>query len=212
MLPRCFRKKPVESVIKNIPAHPSRDIDIFGEEITSSGTPEWRHQVGGRMPALLLDTKFVILYYDGKGACVVKKRVAHLVFCSVYCMLALIGLLADFGAFGGGFTTRPFVFYTSLSNMLCSTFMVISLFENLVHRKVGILPLCKFLFVVMILLTAIVFNLLLNSYKSVFAYFAAYKSALYHLVLPVMFFLDWIFFYRRGKVKPHARCWHLAFL
>lgn len=131
-----------------------------------------------------------------------KKRVAHLAFCSVYCVLALIGLLADFGAFGGGISTRPFVYYTSLSNMLCSAFMVISLIRNLKHGEMERWPLCKFMFVVMILLTAIVYNLLLNSYSSVIAYFAAYKNALYHLILPVMFVLDWLFFYKRGTAKP----------
>lgn len=130
-----------------------------------------------------------------------KKRNAHLAFCGIYCILALIGFLADFGVFGGGFTTRPFVFYTSLSNMLCSAFMVVSLIRNLRHREVGVFPRCKFLFVIMILLTAIVFNLFLNYFNSVIAYFAAFKNALYHLILPVMFVLDWFIFYKRGSVK-----------
>ena len=129
-----------------------------------------------------------------------KKRTAHLAFCGVYCILALIALLADFEIFGGGFSTRPFVFYTSLSNMLCSAFMVVSLIRNLRHREVGVFPRCKFLFVVMILLTALVFNLFLNYHSSVIAYFAAYKNALHHLILPVMFVLDWLIFYKRGTV------------
>lgn len=129
------------------------------------------------------------------------KRATHLIFCAVYCVLALIACLADFGVFGEGFTTRPFVFYTSISNMLCSAFMVISLIRNLVRKEVGVYSLPKFLFVVMILLTAIVFNLLLNYFNSVVAYFAAYKNALYHLILPVLFVLDWVIFYERGSVK-----------
>lgn len=130
-----------------------------------------------------------------------KKRVAQLVFYGAYCVLALIGFLLDFGIFSGGFSTRPFVYYTSLSNMLCSAFMVISLIRNLRQGETELWPRCKFMFVVMILLTAIVFNLLLNYYSSVIAYFAAFKNALYHLILPVMFFLDWLIFYRRGTVK-----------
>lgn len=130
-----------------------------------------------------------------------KNRSAHLIFCVIYCILALIALLTDFGVFAGRFTTRPFVFYTSLSNMLCSTFMVVSLIRNFRYREVGVFPRCKFLFVVMILLTAIAFNLLLNPYGSIIAYFAAYKSALHHLILPAMFCLDWILFYKRGTVK-----------
>lgn len=131
-----------------------------------------------------------------------RKRVAHLIFCCLYCVLAIIACLADFGLLGESFTTRPFVFYTSISNMLCSGFMVVSLVGNLAHRKVGIYPMWKFFFVIMILLTAIVFNLLLNYFNSVVAYFAAYKNALYHLILPVLFVLDWVAFYERGRVKP----------
>ena len=131
------------------------------------------------------------------------KRITHLVFCSVYCVLALIALLADFGVFGGGFTTRPFVFYTSLSNMFCSAFMLISLVGNLAGHNMGIIPRLKFVFVVMILLTAIVFNLFLNYFSSVITYFAAYKNALHHLILPVMFVLDWLIFYKRGAIKRY---------
>ncbi len=130
-----------------------------------------------------------------------KKRVTQLTFYGVYCILALVGLLLDFGAFGGGVSTRPFVYYTSLSNMLCSVFMAISLIRNLRHGELELWPLCKFLFVVMILVTAIVYNLILNPYSSLIAYFSSAKNVLYHLILPVMFVFDWIFFYRRGTVK-----------
>lgn len=79
--------------------------------------------------------------------------------------------------------------------------MVFSLIRNLRRGEIEVCPLVKFVFVVMILLTAIVFNLFLNSYSSIIAYFAAYKNALYHLILPVMFFLDWIIFYKKGTLK-----------
>ena len=131
-----------------------------------------------------------------------KKRVAKLTFYGVYCILALIGLLLDFGVFGGGFSIRPFVYYTSLSNMLCSAFMAVSLVRTLGGRETELCPPCKFMFVIMILLTAIVYNLLLNSYTSWAAYFSSVKNVLYHLILPILFVLDWIFFYRRGTVKP----------
>jgi len=47
-----------------------------------------------------------------------------------------------------------------------------------------------------------VYNLLLYPYGSMLAYIADTKSFLYHLVLPVMFVLDWLIFYKRGSVKP----------
>ena len=131
-----------------------------------------------------------------------KKRSVQLVFYSAYCILAILGLLADFGIFDGTFSTRPFVMYTSWSNMLCSACMVISFVRILRHGESELWPLCKFIFVVMILITAVVFNILLNPFKSLMQYFASAKSSIYHLILPTMFVLDWILFYRRGTVKP----------
>lgn len=54
----------------------------------------------------------------------------------------------------------------------------------------------------MILLTAVVHNLLLEYHSSVLSYFLDIKNCLHHLILPVLFFLDWLFFYPKGTVKP----------
>ena len=131
------------------------------------------------------------------------KKIGRLWFYGVYCILALVGLLADFGVFSGRLRTEPFVYYTSLSNMVCSVFMAISLVRCLQNRDNtgGFAPICKYFFVVMILITAIVYNLLLNPYRSWNAYFTNVKNSLYHLVLPVMFLLDWLLFYRRRSLK-----------
>ena len=131
-----------------------------------------------------------------------RKRTAQLIFYLLYCLLAAVGFVLDFGFFTGNISTNPFVFYTSLSNMLCSGFMLAALIRRILRRTGEPWHRCKFLFVIMILVTAIVYNLLLNSYSSVAAYFANVKNALYHLILPVLFVLDWILYYKRGMVKP----------
>lgn len=138
-----------------------------------------------------------------KGVAAMKKRAAQLCFYSVYCLLALLGALIDFGIFAGKFSTRPFVYYTSLSNMVCGVFMLISFVRSARKKDYdhGLMPFCKYIFVIMILLTALAYNLLLNRYNSLNAYFADIKNCLYHLILPVMFFVDWLVFYRRGTVK-----------
>lgn len=133
-----------------------------------------------------------------------KKRTAQLWFYGIYCALSLIGMILDFDLLNGRFSTRPFVFYTSLSNMLCSGFVLLA-FINILRTTDtdhGFAPLCKYLFTVMILVTAIVYNLLLNPYRSVIAYFAAVKSCLHHLILPLLFFVDWLVFYPRRKLSP----------
>ena len=130
-----------------------------------------------------------------------KKRVLRTVFLFLYCILAAVGFVLDFKLFSGKISRSPFVYYTSLSNMACSGFMVAALVQN--FRKVGQpWSRCKFVFTVMILLTAIVYNLLLNSHGSLVSYFSDVKNALYHLILPGMFVLDWFLFYDRGTAKP----------
>ena len=131
-----------------------------------------------------------------------KKRAIQLVFYIVYCLLALVGFLLDFNIPAGKLTGRPFVFYTSLSNMCCSVFIFAALFHRIRRRTGDFCPRGKFVLVVMILVTAIVYNLLLNTHDSWQEYFASAKNALYHLILPVLFCLDWFLFYRRGTVKP----------
>lgn len=127
------------------------------------------------------------------------------IFAGLYCLLAAVAFVMDFGFFECKFTGRPLVYYTSLSNMACGVFMLASLVPNFQTGKQDPWPGWKFVFTVMILITTLVYNLLLNSHRSLFSYFADVKNALQHLILPVMFVLDWFFFYRRGTAKPrHA--------
>ena len=136
-----------------------------------------------------------------------KKRTFRRAFCLVYCVLAVVGIVLDFGLLTGHPTARPFVFYTSLSNMVCSGFMFALLFRRIKTGEEAPWPRAKFVFMIMILITAIVFNFLLNYYQSVAAYFSNLKNCLYHLILPAMFFLDWLLFYRRGTVRPGYPLW-----
>lgn len=131
-----------------------------------------------------------------------KKKTLQTAFYCVYCALAVVGFALDFGIFSGKLTGRPFVFYTSLSNMVCSGFMFALLFRRIRTGEEAPWPRAKFVFMIMILITAIVFNFLLNYHQSVAAYFSNLKNCLYHLILPAMFFLDWLLFYKRGSVKP----------
>ena len=133
-----------------------------------------------------------------------KRRMFRTAFLCFYCLLAVVGLVLDFDLFSGKISRMPFVYYTSLSNMLCSGFMLGALFRNFRKRPGTPWPRCKFVFTVMILLTALVYNLLLNSHRSLASYFGDVKNALYHLILPVIFLLDWFLFYPRGTMKS----WH----
>ena len=129
------------------------------------------------------------------------KRAAKICFYLLYLGLGIYCILLDFGYPRVRFKWDPFVYYTSLSNMLCIGFTFLSLVWSLFSKR-DFAPRVKFAFSVMIAITAIVYNLLLNGYTSIGAYFAATKNGLYHLLLPLSFCLDWLIFYDRGQVKP----------
>jgi len=129
------------------------------------------------------------------------KRAAKIVFYLLYCALGIYCILLDFGYPKARFKWEPFVYYTSLSNMLCIGFTFFSLVWAF-FSKSDFAPRIKFTFSVMIAVTAVVYNLFLNGYTSAAAYFAATKNGLYHLLLPLAFCLDWLIFYDRGRVKP----------
>lgn len=133
-----------------------------------------------------------------------KKRAVHMVFCGVYCFLAVYACLGDFGLLPGSVYGWPFVYYTSLSNMACGVFMVAALIRNIRKGEVGIWPGAKFILMVTIIVTAIGYQWLLNIYSTEIPYFITPQNGLYHLVLPVMFCLDGLLFYERGAV----RFWH----
>lgn len=131
------------------------------------------------------------------------KRAPQLAFYGIYCILGVYCMLIDFGAFRGRFSAEPFVYYTSLSNMVCIGFTLLCFLHQLLHSKEprDFAPRLKYALVVMILITAIVYNLLLSKYTSLAAYFTPTKNGLYHLLLPVGFFLDWLIFYGHGRIK-----------
>lgn len=131
------------------------------------------------------------------------KRAVRILFYCVYCALGIYCVLLDFGYPNLRFRGDPFLYYTSLSNMICIGFTLLCLFHQLCKGKEGrdFAPRPKFALTVMILITAIVYNLLLNKYTSLAAYFTATKNGLYHLLLPAAFFLDWLIFYEHGRIK-----------
>ena len=129
------------------------------------------------------------------------KRVIHMIFCGVYCILALAGCLWDFGLLPGSVAGAPFVFYTSLSNMAGGLFMLAALIRNIRKGEVGVWPRMKFVLMLTLLVTLIVYHWVLSAYTAGIPYFITLVNGLYHLVLPVMFAADWLLFYRRGGVN-----------
>ena len=134
-------------------------------------------------------------------------RTAQLIYQSFYCALGLVGIFASFGIFDDYtmFRWDFYVHFTNLSNYFCIGIMAAQLVQTAKKKEdsyVTTAPLLKFIGVLAILLTFVVFNTLLAG--------AADRdpqlnwrvgSLLAHVFLPILFVGDWFLFRERGKVK-----------
>ena len=134
-------------------------------------------------------------------------RTAQLIYQSFYCALGLVCIFAGFGIFDDYtmFRWDFYVHFTNLSNYFCIAVMAAQLIQTAKKKEdsyVTAAPLLKFIGVLAILLTFVVFNALLAG--------AADRdpqlnwrigSLLAHVVLPIMYVVDWFLFRERGKVK-----------
>lgn len=137
----------------------------------------------------------------------IKNRNAQLIFYTIYCTLGIVGSIACLGIFDDIKTFRWdfYVYFTNISNFLCLGVMFAALIETVKKKDDGYVcaaPLLKFIGMLGILLTFIVFNTMLAG--------AADRdpqlnwrigSLLFHVVLPIMYVADWFLFYERKKCK-----------
>lgn len=135
----------------------------------------------------------------------IKNRNLQLLFQTAYCTLGLVAVAASLGLFDMRFQWDFYIFFTNLSNYFCIAVMFMELKQTLKKNEDSLVtahPLLKFVGMLGILLTFLVFNLLLanaadrdprDNFKV--------SSVLLHVVLPLMYTADWILFYKKGKVK-----------
>ena len=95
-----------------------------------------------------------------------KNRTAQLIVQTAYCTLGLVGIVSCFGIFDDINTFRWdfYVHFTNISNFLCIGVMLAALIQTAKKREdsyVSTAPLLKFIGMLGILLTFLVFNLLL---------------------------------------------------
>ena len=136
-----------------------------------------------------------------------KNRTAQLIFQTIYCTLGLVGTIACFGIFDDITMIRKdfYVHFTNISNFLCIGIMFAELIQTAKKKAdsyVTVSPVLKFIGMLGILLTFLVFNILLAG--------AADRdpqlnwrigSLCFHVVLPIMYIADWFLFYERKKCK-----------
>lgn len=134
-----------------------------------------------------------------------KNHTFRLMYQTAFCTLSVVAFAASLGLFRYDYYDNWYIFFTNLSNYFCMGVMAAELVET-VRKKDAVcstvVPKLKFIGLIMILLTACVFNFVLaHAADRNPADNYAISSVLLHLVLPVMYIADWFMFYERKKVK-----------
>lgn len=137
----------------------------------------------------------------------IKNRTTQLIFQSFFCAIGLVGFVASFGIFDDIMNPRWdfYVHFTNLSNYLCIGIIYAELIQTAKKKTdcyVTVTPFLKFIGVLAIMLTFFVFNFLLagqpdREHQENWRI----SSISFHVVLPIMYLLDWILFYEHKKVK-----------
>ena len=135
-----------------------------------------------------------------------KSIASQLVFRAVYCTLGIVAFASSLGLFDAKFSNNFYVYYTNLSNYICLGFMFAELRSTMKYSdgkepNRDFMPLLKFVSVIMIMITFLVYNILLAKSNSVVDYFTSLYNLSFHVILPLMFIADWFIFYEHGKIK-----------
>ena len=137
----------------------------------------------------------------------IKNRTAQLIYQTIYCTLGLVGCIACLGIFDNIKTIRWdfYVHFTNISNFLCIAVMVVALIQTAKKKEdsfVTALPLLKFIGILGILLTFLVFNIMLAGQEGRDPQLNwRVGSLIFHVVLPILYILDWFLFYERKNSK-----------
>lgn len=147
----------------------------------------------------------------------IKNRTAQLLFQTIYCTLGFVGCVASLGIFDNIRMIRwdCYVHFTNISNYFCLAVMLAGLIQTARKKEdsyVSAVPMLKFIGMLGILLTFLVFNMMLAGAEGRDPQ-ANWRvnSLCFHVVLPVMYIADWFFFYERKKAKWYYPIASIAF-
>ena len=147
----------------------------------------------------------------------VKNRTAQLIFQTIYVTLGLVGCVASLGIFDNINMIRWdfYVHFTNISNFLCIGVMLTALIQTAKKKEdsyVKAVPTLKFIGMLGILLTFLVFNIMLAGAEGRDPQ-ANWRigSLSFHVVLPIMYIADWVLFYERRNCKWYYPIASIAF-
>ena len=137
----------------------------------------------------------------------IKNRTAQLIYYTIYCTFGLVGAIASLGIFDNVNAIRWdfYVHFTNISNFLCIGVMLTALIQTAKKKEdsyVTAAPILKFIGMLGILLTFLVFNIMLAGAEGRDPQLNwRIGSLCFHVVLPIMYIADWFLFYERKKAK-----------
>ena len=147
----------------------------------------------------------------------IKNRTTQLIYQTIYITLSFVGLVASLGIFDNINTIRWdfYVHFTNTSNFLCIGVMLAALIQTAKKKEdnfVSAAPILKFIGMLGILLTFLVFNIMLAGAEGRDPQ-ANWRigSLCFHVVLPIMYIADWFLFYERKKTKWYYPIASIAF-
>lgn len=147
----------------------------------------------------------------------IKNRTAQLIYQTVYLTLGFVGTVASLGIFDNVHMIRWdfYVHFTNISNFLCIGVMLAALIQTARKKEdsfVCAVPILKFIGMLGILLTFLVFNIMLAGAEGRDPQ-ANWRvgSLRFHVVLPVMYIADWFVFYERKRAKWYYPIASMAF-
>ena len=139
----------------------------------------------------------------------IKNRTVQLIYQTIYCTLGIVGCIACLGIFDDikMFRWDFYVYFTNISNFLCVGVMFAELIQTVKRKEDGYVsaaPTLKFVGMLGILLTFLVFNIMLAGAEGRDPQLNwRIGSLTFHVVLPIMYIADWFIFYERKKTKWH---------
>ena len=137
----------------------------------------------------------------------IKNRTAQLIYQTIYCTLGIVGTIASLGIFDNINLIRWdfYVYFTNISNFLCLGVMFAALIQTIKKKEdsyVSAVPVLKFIGMLGILLTFLVFNIMLAGEEGRDPQLNwRIGSLLFHVTLPILYIGDWFLFYERKKCK-----------
>ena len=147
----------------------------------------------------------------------IKNRTAQLIYQTIYLTLGFVGLVASLGIFDNVSVIRWdfYVHFTNISNFLCIGVMLTALIQTAKKKEdsyVSAVPMLKFIGMLGILLTFLVFNIMLAGAEGRDPQ-ANWRvgSLLFHVALPILYIADWFLFYERKKCKWYYPIASIAF-